>query len=400
MRVVSILAALAAHAVHTAHGSDAAPPNHFASGDPCTGLKKHVCKDHPLCVFTIPPRNPTLGRKDGNTYGRHSGPDDSSGSCAMVHVTDRLDLGASAKAHLRDGFEAFSHDTLDDMQCAEAFWLKDCKDLTQHQRDVLGTDKRCMWDCENGCRDSDGSGKQYVPCAPPPIAQWLSYCFGDGSGACTDTTNSAFENGYSLAINNAGVMFFGDYGANDFGVYVGRYGKLIRKSTLPSGSTTNNGNQIGSDTGMIIYTVQNLGKVFGAVASTDTWGPYGESYYEEYYDNKFGDEYGLDEGAFTLEEFLSDTSLLDWTINAGENYVMGCMAYSPTDNMLYRSADDTTVAPADIDTHCDTNQFASWSRDVTIIPTMPAGSAAVDPAEVIPKMLEDSFAKHGRIDST
>jgi hypothetical protein len=40
------------------------------------------------------------------------------------------------------------------MECNEAYWLKDCKDLNQHFADS-GSNK-CQWTCENGCEAATG----------------------------------------------------------------------------------------------------------------------------------------------------------------------------------------------------------------------------------------------------
>lgn len=157
-----------------------------AATDPCAKLDKKACLDDSACRYTLPPRNTNRGRKDGNTYGHHSGPDHFGGSCATIHVQDRVNnmsLDQKRRMFTKHGL----HYNWSDVECNEAFFLKDCKDINQD----AGPSK-CKWTCEGGCQTNDlpaGTKGLYSKCSVP---------------GCVDEGNIG-DSVYQSSWNNGGM---------------------------------------------------------------------------------------------------------------------------------------------------------------------------------------------------
>lgn len=158
MKVAAILAVLAATA--QAHPNF----NYNAAADPCSKNRMRACHDDDTCVFTLKPRNALMGKAERNTYGHHSGPAGKGGSCAARHIYDRVNQMTSSDK--KDMLEKHSlHSEWAEVQCEEAFFLKDCKDVSQ-----AGTNK-CSWTCmaddgTGGCAASEDGTSHYESCKP------------------------------------------------------------------------------------------------------------------------------------------------------------------------------------------------------------------------------------------
>lgn len=158
MKYTAILAAAALLAPVSASN------NWQMQADPCSKLDKKACLDDSACRFTLKPRSETAGKKESKTYGRHFGPAEKGGHCAAIHVYDRANgMTKSSGAHMLKHHGL--HHSWDQIPCTEAFFLKDCKDISQH-----GTNT-CSWSCEGGCEAADELGSKYRPCLPPVDAE-------------------------------------------------------------------------------------------------------------------------------------------------------------------------------------------------------------------------------------
>jgi hypothetical protein len=126
--------------------------NYNADADPCHVYDKKACKNEQFCVYTNKPRNMDMGKAERKFYGRHTAPQSKDGSCAMVHVIDRVSLPDNEQNKIQAKFGVGGR--WSDVQCSDAYWLKDCKDINQH---FAGSgSNKCEWNCETGCVDATG----------------------------------------------------------------------------------------------------------------------------------------------------------------------------------------------------------------------------------------------------
>jgi len=196
--------------------------NWNADADPCSALQKRACQDDDLCVFTLAPSNhPAVGKNDQKNYGRHSGPEGKGGNCAARHIHDRAN-----KMSTNDQADMLAKHGLnsdwDKIACEEAFFLKDCKDVSQYgdqQNDGIA----CDWTCGGGCVPAGDQGSQYENCAPSLGCNEDGFCLppvaiasdGDCEALGYGRIESADE---CMAALNSYGHFIMDGGNDEFGL--------------------------------------------------------------------------------------------------------------------------------------------------------------------------------------
>jgi len=144
-------------------GSTAVLGAQYNKADPCQELDKKDCMDESACHYQMGERKYWLSRKDSpNHHHEEAGKQ----SCQMIHMKDRTHLSKQGKQSLMRKFSA--HSEWDDMECAEAFYMKDCKDLNQNAVLNGSSGPKCAWNYETGCMNYDGETRVYTIPKPKP----------------------------------------------------------------------------------------------------------------------------------------------------------------------------------------------------------------------------------------
>jgi len=159
MKVNAIMLVLLA--APTAVSAKAFSPHHYnADADPCKAFDKKDCLSDGVCMWQQGPRKVGASRKAEPTHHSVRGGAGHYASCQMPHLFQRVNMSVNDKKRV----EGHGLNTeWADMECKEAYYLKDCKDLNQKESG------KCAWTCEGGCKANEGEKVTYDVCEAPVV---------------------------------------------------------------------------------------------------------------------------------------------------------------------------------------------------------------------------------------